>query len=242
MRPDERPLAQIKHKRNTGADILSYLHADHLNTPRLATDATQTIVWRWAGDAFGATPPDDDPDADGIAVTVNLRFPGQYFDRETGLHYNWNRYYDPKTGRYITSDPIGLFGELNTYAYVTNNPLRFIDPRGLDRICGPGRTWIPDERKHGHGTCVDNDKPNEDACFGADCKFFPAVTNTQCMAKCMAEPDDLGGPRSVCGLLPKLLGAAACEVVKKGMRCTRRCEQEMKNGGKPACNGEATKK
>ncbi|WP_036254108.1 colicin E5-related ribonuclease [Methylobacter sp. BBA5.1] len=64
------------------------------------------------------------------SIQVNLRFPGQYFDRETGLHYNWQRYYDPKTGRYITSDPIGLKGGLNAYTYVGNDPLNWIDPKG----------------------------------------------------------------------------------------------------------------
>jgi RHS repeat-associated protein len=111
--------------------VFTYLHFDHLGTPRLATDDSQTVVWRWDSDAFGATLADEDPDGNGTKVTVNLRFPGQYFDVETGFHYNYYRTYDPGTGRYLESDPIGLGGGLNTYGYVGGNPLRFMDLRGL---------------------------------------------------------------------------------------------------------------
>jgi RHS repeat-associated protein len=141
----------------TTQEALRYLHTDHLGTPRLATDAAQQVLWRWDGNAFGDSAPNQDPDGDGTLTTVNLRYPGQYFDGETGLHYNWNRYYDPKTGRYITSDPIGLAGGLNTYSYVYNNPLSFIDPLGLkvyltSHNISPTSSWhttlllIPDDQ------------------------------------------------------------------------------------------------
>jgi RHS repeat-associated protein len=109
-----------------------YIHTDHLNTPRRITKrSTNEVVWRWDSDAFGTTMANENPSGLGMFV-FNLRFPGQYFDSETGLLYNWNRYYDPQGGRYITSDPIGLDGGINTYAYVGGNPISFIDPLGLD--------------------------------------------------------------------------------------------------------------
>ena len=78
--------------------------------------------------------PDENPQSLGV-VTFNLRFPGQYYDAETSLHYNYFRDYDPTTGRYIESDPIGLEGGPNTYAYVEGNPLSKIDPFGLYQMC-----------------------------------------------------------------------------------------------------------
>jgi len=113
------PIAQIE---STGVAV--YLHTDHLFTPRLGTSDAKSIVWRWEGEAFG------DVEAQG-PVEVNLRFPGQYFDLETGRLHNWHRYYDPGTGRYDQSDLIGLLGGLNTYAYVGGNPIRGLDPLGL---------------------------------------------------------------------------------------------------------------
>ena len=120
-----------------------YLHNDHLGTPRAVTDASKTVVWAWDSDPFGTTAANDDPDNDGIAFTLNLRFPGQYYDSETGLHYNYFRYYDPATGRYITSDPIGLRGGLNTYGYVGGNPVNWFDFYGLFKFCKRPLSFSP---------------------------------------------------------------------------------------------------
>ena len=125
------PVAQI----DGGApERIRYVHTDHLGTPWLATDDQAGIIWRWQGRAFGDHAPDVYPDGDGSLTEINLRFPGQYADAETGFYYNWNRYYDPSTGRYLTSDPIGLAGGLNTYGYANNNPLLWIDILGLAEI------------------------------------------------------------------------------------------------------------
>jgi RHS repeat-associated protein len=124
------PVAAIRldGERVTGVD---YLHSDHLHTPRIATDGARRVIWRWSGNAFGDGAADGDPDNDGVQAELNLRFPGQYADTESGLHYNVLRYYDPRTGRYLQSDPIGLRGGINSYAYVDANPLSYVDPLGL---------------------------------------------------------------------------------------------------------------
>ena len=99
------------------------------------------MVWKWESDAFGKGVAQEDPSATGTNFVMNLRFPGQYFDKESGLHYNYYRDYDPNTGRYIESDPIGLHGGINTYGYVEGNPLNNTDFYGLQSSCGPGHIY-----------------------------------------------------------------------------------------------------
>lgn len=124
------PVATIKPNGSSGVDLF-YIHADHLNTPRrISRPGDNVVVWRWHSDPFGTTAADEDPDGDAVGFGYGLRFPGQYWDAETGLSYNYYRDYDPATGRYVQSDPIGLEGGLNTYAYVRSNPLSFYDPDG----------------------------------------------------------------------------------------------------------------
>ena len=105
-----------------------YVHNDHLGTPQAITDQSQHIVWQATYTPFGQ--------ATIITQTLenNIRFPGQYYDQETQLHYNYFRYYDPSLGRYITSDPIGLAGGVNTYGYAYQNSLKYIDPTGESTI------------------------------------------------------------------------------------------------------------
>ncbi|MCG7984203.1 MAG: hypothetical protein JAY90_15810, partial [Candidatus Thiodiazotropha lotti] len=104
---------------------VSYLHTDHLGAVVKATDGTGSVVWDSDRRPFGDR-------AETVAqVEMPLGFPGQYFDQETENYYNYFRDYDPATGRYLQSDPIGLEGGLNTYAYVSSNPIRFTDSSGL---------------------------------------------------------------------------------------------------------------
>jgi RHS repeat-associated protein len=88
---------------------LYYATADRLGTPRVITRPVDNkIVWRWDNtEPFGSSAANENPSGIG-AFAFNLRFPGQYFDSETGTHFNWMRDYDPSIGRYIQSDPINV--------------------------------------------------------------------------------------------------------------------------------------
>lgn len=117
---------------NAASATIFYIYPDHLKTPRAITNEAATKVWSWDNvDPFGANAPNEDPDGDSNKFVFNLRFPGQYFDKETNTHYNYFRDYDPGQGRYVESDPVGLAGGINTYGYVSGNPIGSIDKRGL---------------------------------------------------------------------------------------------------------------
>jgi RHS repeat-associated protein len=116
-----------------------FLHNDHQGAPRVAMDGANTIRWRWLGEPFGTTAAENQPTAGQAALPIPLRMPGQMLDTETGLFYNWHRSYDSTTGRYIQSDPIGLDGGINTYAYVGGSPVDSVDPDGLTQRAPPLR-------------------------------------------------------------------------------------------------------
>ncbi len=103
---------------------MRYYHLDHLGTPQALSDANGLVVWRGEYRPFGA-----------VVETVadaeqKVRLPGQYEEEEAGGYYNYQRWYDPSTGRYLRSDPIGLDGGINTYLYANANPVRYVDPTG----------------------------------------------------------------------------------------------------------------
>jgi RHS repeat-associated protein len=235
---DGLPLAGIEQTFTSTGAVAStkqyYLHSDHLNTPRQATDASQKLLWSWNSDAFGVGTPNGDVDGDGIALDMPLRFPGQQYDANSGLNYNYFRDYDPQTGRYVESDPIGLAGGLNTYGYVMGNPLSYTDPKGLDIFCGVGKDKVG-TNEDGSVKCRDNGHPEESPCFGTDCKIHTPGTNSQCYAKCMADPNEVptcpGLPKG--GLIVQLAYDYTCGKTAQWLSCATKCDQEVANNLNP---------
>ncbi|WP_082836524.1 RHS repeat-associated core domain-containing protein [Acidovorax sp. GW101-3H11] len=166
------------------------VHSDHLNTPRKLTQANGQAVWQWAYSAFGDEQPTTaakrftsemtNPTTGATStpdVTFNLRYPGQYFDKETGLHYNYFRTYAPGTGRYTQGDPIGLDGGWNRFSYVGGNPLSKSDPLGLTETCSgtdcanPPFDPSPNGPTPGGGPKTPSSR-NDNSASGALCERF----------------------------------------------------------------------
>jgi RHS repeat-associated protein len=122
----DRPIATFQ----LGLNKLTFLHIDRLGTPQRATDATQTVVWKATVEPFGAAHVS-------VGLTSqNLRLPGQEFEADTGRHHNGFRDYVPAWGRYLQSDPIGLAGGVNSFAYALANPVKLVDPTGTNPVLG----------------------------------------------------------------------------------------------------------
>ncbi|MCX7205196.1 MAG: RHS domain-containing protein, partial [Proteobacteria bacterium] len=122
------PLAQIVEKGES--THTAYYHVDQLGTPQTLSDENGEIAWSAEYKAWGEAQVVISEAAKTAGINNPLRFQGQYFDEESGLHYNRHRYYDPEIGRFISSDPIGLMGGFNTHAYAPN-PTGWTDPTGL---------------------------------------------------------------------------------------------------------------
>ena len=158
------------------------IQSDHLNTPRRLTQSDGQVAWQWAYSAFG----DEQPTIASNrfantslnqsfgtttvpAVTFNLRYPGQYFDQESGLHYNYHRSYSATTGRYTQSDPIGLDGGWNRFGYSNQTPLSFTDPLGLDAQCGGGKKAVSTGQTGVYKCVDDGSDPNAKVCSTPEC-------------------------------------------------------------------------
>ncbi len=129
----------------TGADAkLAYIEPDHLGSPRVVVDPSRNMaVWSWnlKGEAFGNTAPNQDPDGNGTALVLDMRFPGQRLDTVGGVYQNYYREYEASTGRYTQSDPLGLQGGIAMYNYVGGNPFYWTDPLGLVvKVCRDNST------------------------------------------------------------------------------------------------------
>jgi RHS repeat-associated protein len=201
------PVAMFTPDPANGANppLIYYIHADHLGAPRTVRDrAADGLRWRWLAEPFGSTAAENNPAGLG-ALTMNLRLPGQYFDSESGLHYNYFRDYDSTLGRYVQSDPIGLDGGINTYGYVGGNPLSYKDPAGLDatiwnntsggrsRWDGAtngnwgGKCWSGGQYSCGPGRGLGKAPPSDsgDACYQRhDNCYIRCGSNEMCVATC----------------------------------------------------------
>jgi RHS repeat-associated protein len=187
------------------------------------------VIWSWDSDDFGSFPVNADADGNGKPFEFNLRFPGQFYDSESGQHYNYFRDYEPATGRYLESDPIGLNGGFNTYGYVKGNPIKFLDIFGLkcqliDNGCSE-RIWLAQgvwgcKKMDISWECTPDEpsKCEEDCASGATrvCLVSSAATSYGVSSSCTSATviQTLGMSISVC----TIVGAGAGQAVGKFCR------------------------
>ncbi|MCP4993848.1 MAG: hypothetical protein GY934_08695, partial [Gammaproteobacteria bacterium] len=213
----------------TAAGQVYYYQNDHLGTPQRMLAKSGAVVWEARYGAFG--------EASIITETVgnNLRFPGQYYDEETGLYYNYFRYYDPATGRYVTSDPIGLAGGLNTYAYVMGNPLRYIDPNGEAPLCPPGHRAVPLKNYENEFPNYFDCKPYADTGYRRDPGPFGQICGAEGSNAAYWIPDITPG---ACERHDKCYDDCAKRCA--GDKCKQQCDFDLMTVGRNLPYGTAT--
>jgi RHS repeat-associated protein len=204
-----------------------WLHWDHILRPVLATDATGAVVWAARYLPFGGI---DAVSVDTGALSQNIRFPGQWFQAETGLYQNWMRDYDPTTGRYLEADPLGLVDGPSVYGYARQSPVRYVDPRGEDACYTDQRT--------GERVCR---RSSDTYCPSGDCAWRDSIENNtefaQCMEQCSLEETDWKATAGICGLGGRAVGmisksttvgrgaALACNYVGYRLNCSTKCRR-----------------
>lgn len=167
-----------------------YVESDSLGSPRVVVDSIRNRgVWSWdvRGEAFGNSEPNEDADGDGAVFRFDMRFPGQRFDKASGLSYNYFRNYDSSVGRYLESDPVGLNGGINTYSYAYGDPLGGADPRGT-QVMPPLFFWPPPPPPPGNSLSGSSDyasnplggRPGPSLCAGGGCDDFLAKVGSVC--------------------------------------------------------------
>lgn len=200
------------------------VESDHLSTPRAVIGGRgDQVLWSWPllGRAFGQDAADEDVDQNLVPFSFNPRFPGQYFDAESGLHHNYFRDYEAATGRYAESDPIGLMGGQSTYTYVSSRPLSATDPFGLVNLisqCGVGQEKVC--RWSGlvaTCTCVVPTPKPDNVCVTGLCNAFPSDFNCSCMNDCIKRKQ---GALAACSILG---GGGGCSVAG-ALDCSSECK------------------
>lgn len=200
-----------------------YFHNDHLGTPQVLTDNTQQVVWKGEYDPFGKA-------TETVSlVEQNIRFPGQYYDQETELHYNYFRSYNPVTGKYVESDPIGILRDYEKLLFSTVSYARDVEKSSLNNLffyAGGNPLIYYDEFGLAEST---------------DHLIFPPSTNCSCVIDCV-ETIKLGGAvgglvqSSVCNRFTiPVIGGIICGIVISSAcssHCNGRCDLTCSNGTK----------
>lgn len=212
----------------TGVPELAYVQPDHLGTPRVVIDPVRDVaIWEWSNksEVFGNQIPSADPDGDGVAFELALRFPGQQATDASGLFYNYQREYDPAVGRYSQSDPIGLEGGISTFAYSESDPVLNIDPfgemsgrrgernqtRSPDGTNNPGKKWKDDPKRPGWGWQKDSNtgkstykrKPS----FLLPPKAIGPTLALRVALQVACENGDVNACKTLCSLFPEVCGS-----------------------------------